>query len=139
MSQLEPGDDGLGGVSRRETRAGDGTAVAGDALAINQTSGEASPGDASVADESEFAGIALEDFDAAGDDESVSISDVTVANVAAGVAAGQRLDLVDTSVAGAPGEGTLIGAAGGPVLALSNEGGEYRGRTIPAGFAVVEY
>lgn len=139
MSQLEAGDEALGGASVRETRAGDGAALAGDAVAIDQTSGQATPGDANVADASEFAGIAFEDFGDAGDDETVALTDRTVANVASGVSAGERLDLVDTSVTGAPGAGTLVASAGGPALALSDEGGTYRGRTLPAGYAVVKY
>lgn len=108
-----PGDSSI-------THEGDGSASAGDALAIDQSSGQLSQTNSGDTDGSEeFAGVATRDFGDAGDNEHLVTEAPTgiVANVASGVSAGERLDASATA-------GQLAASSGGPVLALSDEGGE---------------
>lgn len=62
---------------------------------------------------------------------SIAHDGVIVAKVEGTVSAGDGLD------AGVAGAGLLETSAGGPAVALSDEGGEYRGAPIPAGHAAV--
>jgi len=118
------------------THEGDGSASAGDALAIDQSSGQLSPtnsGDTGGSEE--FAGIASEEFGAAGENENLRTHAPTgvIANVASGIAAGDRLGPSATA-------GELGSSAGGPVLALSDEGGtSSTGDSLAAGTAEVTF
>lgn len=123
-----PGDD-------THTQEADGSASAGDALAIDQSSGKATQGqDDTTPDIDQFAGVAPADFGEDGDKETIVRHGAPVAKVAADISAGERLDLSATA-------GELASTDGGPVLALSDEGGEHptTGVSIPDGYAVVDF
>lgn len=107
-----PGDHAI-------TYTGDGSASAGDAVAIDQSSGKASQtNSADTGGSEEFAGVTREDFGADGATESIVTEAPTgiIVNCASGVAAGDRLDVSATA-------GQLASSSGGPVLAISDEGG----------------
>ena len=127
--QTGPGDHAL-------TYEGDGSADAGDSVAIDQASGQASPTNSGDTDGSEeFAGVAHFDFGSAGDEENVLVHAPTgvIANVASGVSAGERLGPSTTA-------GQLDSSAGGPVLAVSDEGGtSSTGDSLAAGTAEVTF
>jgi len=131
----ELGDQtGPGGATK--TYEGDGSAAVGDSVAIDQTSGQVSQtnsGDTGGSEE--FAGIAHFDFGSAGDDENFFTHhpNGVIANVASGVSAGERLGPSTTA-------GQLGSSAGGPVLAISDEGGESTtGDSLAAGTAEVVF
>lgn len=65
---------------------------------------------------------------------SIHHDGATVAKVAGTVAAGDGLNIGNTTDGTV---GVLDTEAGGPAVALSDEGGEYRGASIPAGHAAV--
>lgn len=58
-----------------------------------------------------------------------------VAAVDAGITEGQALNAGNTTAGNA---GVLIADSAGNALALSDEGGTYRGYSVPAGYAVIE-
>lgn len=116
------GDNVSSSPSATETFTGDGSASAGDALAINQSSGKLDQADSNDTDVDEFAGIATEDFGSDGDEETFAKGGDWIAHVDSGVSAGERLGVPDSSLAGEQ-AGQLATEAGGPVLALSDEGG----------------
>lgn len=62
----------------------------------------------------------------------VIVSGPTLAAVVASVTGGERLDLGTTGA-----DGELETTAGGPVFALSDAGGSWRGQDAPAGYAWV--
>lgn len=123
-------------VEARTTTIGladsDEDCAVGDAVAL--ASGDLTPGDASAGHE--LTGVRAKG-DMSGDQAPATVSGIIVANVDSGVTAGSDLDLVDTSVTGAPAAGTLVASSGGPAHALSDEGGSYKGASIPDGAAAV--
>lgn len=111
----------------------DGTPTAGDAVAIDQSNGkqtQANSGDTGAGEE--FAGAATEDHGADGDEENLVLSGVVIMNVASGVSAGNRLDTSAT-------DGQLAASSGGPALALSDEGGSWKGESLGANEAAVYF
>lgn len=132
----ELGDQAAGGPANTTTNPGDGTVTAGQAVAIDQSDGQAKPGDTDTAAIDQFAGIATEDFGDAGDSETIALSGVYIAVVDSGVTAGARLDLGNAT---GTTTGTLIDADGGPALALSDEGGTYKGADLATGEAAVYF
>lgn len=116
--------------------ATDGTPTAGDAVAIDQSTDSpnkvtpANSGDTGAGEE--FAGAAVEDHGADGDEETVVLSGVVIMNVATGVSAGNRLDVSAT-------DGQLAASSGGPGLALCDEGGSYEGESLGSNEAAVYF
>jgi hypothetical protein len=111
----------------------DGTASAGDALAIDQSNGkltQANSGDTDAGEE--FAGAAMEDHGDDGDEETLVVSGVVIMNVASGVVSGNRLDVSAT-------DGQLAASSGGPGLALSDAGGSWRGASLGSNEAAVYF
>lgn len=130
----ELGDQAGGGAYTVTTNPGDGTVTAGQAVAIDQSDGQAKAGDTDTAAIDQLAGVAAEDFGDAGDGEAIVLDGVVIAVVDTGVTAGARLGLGNAT---GTTTGTLIDADGGPALALSDEGGVYKGYDLPAGAAAV--
>lgn len=128
---LEAGDP-VFGDSVHESRNGTSSVTAGDAVALSN--GEMSPADSGNGDE--FGGVASHDHDNGGRGNSNILCGGVVANVAAGVTEGTRLGVSATA-------GELAATSGGPVTALSDEGGTWHGSgntyDVPDGFAVVYY
>jgi|AntDeeMinimDraft_5_1070356.scaffolds.fasta_scaffold13216_2 hypothetical protein len=124
--------DTVGAGAETETITTDGTPTAGDAVAIDQgTDKKATPtnsGDTGGGEE--FAGAAVEDHGADGEEETIVLSGRVVMNVASGVTAGDRVDVSAT-------DGQLAASSGGPGLLLSDEGGTYKGAILGANEAVV--
>lgn len=110
----------------------DENTAAGDAVAL--AAGDLEPADASAGHE--LTGVRARGK-MSGDQAPVGITGVFIATVDSGVVAGDDLDIVDTSVTGAPAAGTLIASAGGPAHAVSDEGGDYKGVTLNANEAAV--
>lgn len=111
-----------------------GSAIsAGDAVAIDQTSGDVELADSGNVDRDQFAGVAMTDADSG---DAVQIltraSNGVVANVASGLSGGNRLDASATT-------GQLATSDGGPALALSDEGGSYKGASLGSGEGVIVY
>lgn len=106
--------------------------AAGDAVAFD--SGEITPGDSNSGHE--LAGLRARG-EMSDDQAPVGVTGVFIAKVEGGVTAGDDLDLVDTSVTGAPSAGHLVPSSGGPAHALSDEGGDYKGVTLNANEAAV--
>jgi hypothetical protein len=117
-----------------ETHTTDGTPTAGDAVAIDQGTNspnkvtQANSGDTGAGEE--LAGAAPEDHGSDGDTDSVVHRGVVIMNVAGGVSAGNRLDVSAT-------DGQLAASSGGPALAVSDEGGEWKGASLGANEAAV--
>lgn len=130
------GDQAHGGDQTVTTNPGDGSVTAGQAVAIDQSDGQAKAGDTDTAAIDQFAGIAIEDFGSAGDQEAIAIGGVYIAAVDSGVTAGARLGLGNATGSTT---GTLIDADGGAALALSDEGGSYKGASLSAGEAAVYF
>lgn len=126
--------DPVGPGHNNERITGDGTASAGDAVAIDQANGKATQGNSGDVDLDQFAGVAEDDFGSDGDGETVATraSNGIVANVAGGVSAGERLGLSAT-------DGQLAESGGGPVLAITDEGGSYKGESLASNEAVVVF
>lgn len=66
----------------------------------------------------------------AGDTAPVVVGGITVANVGTNATAGLELDVGTTA-------GELVETAGGPVVALTDEAGTWKGAALPAGTAAV--
>lgn len=130
----ELGDVVSGAPSGAVTVTSDGTASAGDALAIDQSTDkkltQANSGDTDAGEE--FAGVAVEDHGADGDEETLLVGGAVIANVASSVVGGDRLDVSAT-------DGQLAESSGGPVLALSDAGGSYKGASLGANEAAVHF
>lgn len=126
--------DVVGAGGDTETITTDGTPTAGDAVAIDQSTDKkvtpANSGDTGAGEE--FAGAAVEDHGADGDEETVALSGRVVMNVASGVVCGNRLDVSAT-------DGQLAASSGGPALALCDAGGTYKGESLGANEAVVYF
>ena len=126
---VKPGKPVLAGDVTETRPAADGV-EAGDPVSINAN------GEMDTLDE-ELAGVARHDGDNDGRGNAMHLSGAIVAAVADGVEDGDRL------APGAEGAaGTLVTSSGGPVLALSDEGGTWHGEGInaydvPDGYAVV--
>jgi len=101
----------------------DETTEPGDAVTID--GGDAAP----AGDGDELVGIRSRSRQSR-DVASIHHDGATVAKVADGVEAGDGLDTSADA-------GVLDTEAGGPAVALSDEGGEYRGASIPDGHAAV--
>jgi len=128
----DPGDAvGPGHHTERIENAGSDL-TAGDAVAIDQTSGDVEQLDTNNADREDFAGIVRDDV-SSGDPVTVITSAPTgvVASVNS-ISAGERLG--DGATAG-----QLASEAGGNVLALTDEGGSYKGASLGSNEAVVVY
>lgn len=113
--------DPTGPGDHSKTRTAGEDLSAGDAVAISQDDGDVYKGDTDDADLEEFAGIVRDDADA-GDTVTLVLEAPAgiTASVATGVSGGERLSLgnaTDGTV------GQLDTEAGGPVLALGDEGG----------------
>ena len=125
--ELKPGHSPLS-YDLRESRVADGDVQAGDAVTFG------TDGVMEQAEDGEFNGIAAHDGDNNGLGNANVLQGVVVANVAADVDAGNRLDTSATA-------GELAEVDGGPVLALSDEGGTWHGSqktySVPEGYAVV--
>lgn len=130
----ELGDQAAGGAANTTTTPGDGTVTAGQVVAIDQSDGLAKPVDTDTAAIDQVAGIALRDFGDSGDDEAVGLHGVYIAAVDTGITAGARLGAGNAT---GTTTGTFIDADGGPALALSDEGGSYKGADLAAGEAAV--
>lgn len=126
--------DIVGAGADTETITTDGTPTAGDAVAIDQGTDKkvtpANSGDAGAGEE--FAGAAVEDHGADGDEETIVLSGRVVMNVASAVVCGNRLGVSAT-------DGQLAASSGGPGLALTDAGGSYKGATLGANEAVVYF
>lgn len=112
----------------------DGTASAGDALAIDQSTDkkvtQANSGDTDAGEE--FAGAAVDDHGSDGDEETLVVSGAVIMNVASSVVCGDRLDVSAT-------DGQLAESSGGPALALSDAGGSYKGASLGSNEAAVYF
>ena len=95
----------------------------GDAVTIDD--GDLEP----TGDTDDLTGIRARGLEA-GADYSVVVSGVVIANVATGVSAGDDLDTSATA-------GQLAAESGGPVHALSDEGGTWKGADLPDNAAAV--
>lgn len=127
---------GPGDHSKTLTAGSDLTA--GTAAAIDQTSGDVEEGDTDNADRDEFAGIVRDDV-SAGEEVALVLGAPAgiAASVDSGVSGGERLGLGNATGTSA---GQLISSAGGPVLALGDEGGETsNGESLAANEAEVAY
>lgn len=126
--------DIVGHGADTETITTDGTPTAGDAVAIDQSTDKkvtpTNSGDTGAGEE--FAGAAVEDHGADGDEETVVLSGRVVMNVASGVVCGNRLDVSAT-------DGQLAASSGGPALALCDAGGSYKGDSLGSNEAVVYF
>lgn len=126
--------DIVGADAETETITTDGTPTAGDAIAIDQSTDkkvtQANSGDTDAGEE--FAGAALEDHGADGEEETIALSGRVVMNVASSVVGGDRLDVSAT-------DGQLAESSGGPILALCDAGGSYKGASLGANEAVVYF
>jgi hypothetical protein len=128
--------DIVGAGADTETFVNDGTVATGDAFAIDQsTDGEditaTNSGDTDEGEE--FAGVCVDDGGGSdGDTAVVALSGRVVANVASGVAAGDRGDVSGT-------DGQLAASSGGPVLFLSDEAGDWKGASLGSNEAAVEF
>lgn len=127
---LFPGDPVLEG-DVAESRPGASDSVsAGDAVALG--AGEM----AQAGDTDAFGGVARHDEPNDGRGNANILTGAVVANVADGTAEGDRLGTSATA-------GELAAEAGGPVLALSAEGGTWHSDEqtydVPAGYAVVYF
>lgn len=117
-----------------DTHTTDGTPTAGDAVAIDQGTNDpnkvtqANSGDTGAGEE--LAGAAQEDHGSDGDSEEIVHRGVVIMNVATGVSAGNRLAPSAT-------DGQLAASSGGPALALSDEGGEWKGESLGSNEAAV--
>lgn len=96
----------------------------GDAVTIDD--GDLEP----AGDTDDLTGIRARGLEA-GADYSVVLDGVVIANVATGVEAGDDLDTSATA-------GQLEASSGGPVHALSDEGGEWKGAQLPDNAAAVK-
>jgi hypothetical protein len=105
---------------------------AGDAVAIDQSSGDVEQLDTNTPDRTEFAGIVRDDV-SSGNPATVVVAAPTgvVASVNT-ISAGQRLGDGATV-------GQLAGETGGNVLALTDEGGSYKGASLASNEAVVSF
>jgi hypothetical protein len=125
------GDIVSGAPSAVLSETGDGTHSAGDAVAIDQSSGKLTPTNSGDTDAGEeLAGIAEEDSGSDGDAETYVALGVVITNVASGVVAGNRLGPSGT-------DGQLAASSGGNALALSDAGGTYKGESLGANEAAV--
>ena len=128
--------DIVGAGADTETFTNDGTVSTGDAVAIDQS---ASGGDITATNSGdtgageEFAGVCVDDGGGTdGDTAVVALGGRVIANVASSVAAGDRGDVSAT-------DGQIGASSGGPVLFLSDEGGTWKGASLGANEAAVEF
>jgi hypothetical protein len=127
----EPGQNGGDSTTTIGYSDASDTTEAGDAVAID--AGEVEPGDSEAGHEllgARARGRRTENSGVS----PVHVSGPTVVAVAAGVTAGDDLDLgnaTDGTV------GALDTSSGGPAHALSDAGGSWRGQTAPDGYAWV--
>lgn len=127
----EPGQmiyDGLG-----VTLEGDGSPARGDAVAI--TGGQVTQALDDGTTVNPALGVMTDRNDpasenAAGDNVSVQLGGVVIANVASGVTAGAQLGASGTN------NGELA-AGSDDIFALSDEGGSFKGSSLDAGYAAV--
>lgn len=128
--------DTVGAGADTETLVNDGTISDGDAVAIDQsTDGEdaTATNSGDTAEGEEFAGICIDAGDGNdGDTIVVALGGRVIANVASGVAGGDRGDVSAT-------DGEIAASSGGPVLFLCDEGGTWKGESIAAGAAAVYF
>lgn len=133
-------NNGLGdatGVVRTRTVEADAAVSAGDALAINQSAADqrypvVAPGDTNDANLDEFAAVAAEDI-ASGARGTAVFEGPVIAFTNSSVVAGMRLGLGSSASAGVD-AGELIEETGGPVRALSDDGGtDSAGTNLVAG------
>lgn len=130
---LQPGDPTLSGDVSETRPAADGV-EAGDAVMIN-AEGQMAAADTEAGD---LAGISRYTGTNEGRGNALGLAGAYVAAVAAGVSDGERLD-AGNATGGTT--GVLAASAGGPALALSDEGGTWYSEEgtfdVPAGYAVV--
>jgi len=107
----------------------DGNTSAGEAVAI--ATGEIEPADSDAG----HALLGVRSSNRPADDtEGVHVRGIVIAQVAAGVTAGEDLD-VGNATDGTVGK--LAQSSGGPAHALSDEGGTYKGESLDANEAAV--
>jgi len=124
--------DPVGPGSHTERRNAGSDLSAGDAVAIDQTSGDVELLDTNNGDRDQFAGVVRDDV-SSGNPATIITSAPTgvVANVA-NPSAGNRLGAGATA-------GRLASSAGGPVLSWTDGGGSYKGASLASNEAVVIY
>ena len=107
----------------------DGTATAGEAVAIS--GGQTTPADSDAGHV--LAGVRTDGM-ASGSSAPIAFAGALVAKVASGVSEGVEVDIGNTTNGTV---GDLVATSGGSALTLSDEGGSYKGTSLPAGAAVV--
>lgn len=115
---------------------------AGDVVAIDQSSGDVELADSNNADRDQFAGVVRDDA-ATGEEVTIITSApagiVAVADSDGTLNGGDRVGIADSSLAGEE-AGEFVTEDGGPVLLLSDEGGETtNGESLSSGEAEVAY
>jgi len=107
--------------------------TAGDAVAIDQSSGDLEKLDSGNTDRDQFAGIVRDDAES-GDDVvfTTEAPNGVVANVANGLSAGERAGASATA-------GQLASSDGDFTLARSDEDGSFDGHSLASNEAVVSY
>lgn len=126
-----PGQSVHGGMA--VTLAGDGSPARGDAVAI--ASGQVTQAFDDGTTVNPAVGVMSDTNDPAadndaGDNVSVELAGVVIANVASGITAGEQLGASGTN------NGELA-AGSDDIFALSDEGGTYQGASLDAGYAAV--
>ena len=126
--------DSVVGEPDTQTITGDGSASAGDAVAINTGDGDTDQASTTAA-VSNFFGIAKADFGSDGDEEAVHTAGTVVANVDSGVQAGEGLNV--TSTAGRLGNTT--DPVDNKAIAVSDEGGTFAGASLGSNEAAITF
>jgi hypothetical protein len=130
--------DVVGAGAVTETFTNDGTVATGDSVAIDQG---ASGGDITATNSGdtdageEFGGVCIDDGGGSDGDTAVVAlpgGSSVIANVASGVAAGNRGDVSAT-------DGQLAASSGGPVQFLSDENGTWKGASLGSNEAAVHF
>jgi hypothetical protein len=124
--------DPVGPGSHNERLTAGSDLSAGDAVAIDQTSGDLEQLDTNTADRTEFAGIIRDDVSSGNEATLITAAPTGVVASTDSISAGQRL--------GDGGNvGQLAAESGGNALALTDAGGSYKGASLAANEAVIIY
>ncbi len=124
----EAGEVIFGGATTVPVPDTDDNTSAGDAAAL--ASGDLEPADG---DNNERLGVVVEGMQSE-DQKTVMLDGVIVASVASGTGAGVRVDIGNTTNSTV---GKFEASSSGPGVTLCEEGGTYKGASIPTGYAVV--